>query len=499
MTRPLVELLEGVPLASPLPTEWSALLIGGLAYDSRRVEPGSLFFAFSGAKADGRAFAMAAVERGAAGVVAESPAPAGFAAPWIQVRHGRQALARMARRWFGAPDQSLALTAITGTNGKTTVALTIDYLLRRAGRRTGLIGTIGYHVLGEPRPAVNTTPESLDLLGLLAEIRDGGGTHATMEASSHALALGRFYGLAVHTAVFTNLSRDHLDFHETMADYFQAKRLLFLGAGGPPPRFAVINAGDEWAARLKPPAETQVSTFAVDRPADFRARNVETDFRGIRFDVEYYGGRARIESRIPGRFNVANLLAAFGAAVALGMPPEEAAAGLCEAPPAPGRFENVDEGQPFLVVVDYAHTDDALRNLIAAARDLQPKRVITVFGCGGDRDRKKRPLMGQAAAELSDFVVLTSDNPRSEDPLIIINDALVGVRRTDVPHRIEPDRSRAIEVALEQAAPGDAVLIAGKGHETYQILGNTTIHFDDREVARALLRRFGYERKEGTP
>jgi UDP-N-acetylmuramoyl-L-alanyl-D-glutamate--2,6-diaminopimelate ligase len=497
MTRPLHDLIEGVPLASPLPSEWGALVIGGLAYDSRKVQAGHLFFAFPGAKADGRAFAAAAVERGAAAVVSESPAPEGFPAPWIHVLHGRQALALMARRWFGAPDESLALTAITGTNGKTTVALTVDALLRRAGRRTGLVGTTGYHVLGEPRTAVNTTPESLDLLQLFAEVRDGGGTHVTMEASSHALALGRFYGLAVHTAVFTNLSRDHLDFHDTMEDYFEAKRRLFLGAGGPPPRHAVINADDEWARRLKPPASTALTTYGIDHAADLRARNVEAGFGGVRFDVEHAGRRTRIESPMPGRFNVYNLLAAFGAALSLGLSPAETAEGLRAAPPVPGRFEKVDEGQPFLVVVDYAHTDDALRNLIRAARALQPKRIITVFGCGGDRDRKKRPLMAQAAAELSDFVVLTSDNPRSEDPLNIINDALVGLRRTDVAHRIEPDRARAIAFAIEQAAPGDAVLIAGKGHETYQILGGTTIHFDDREVARELLRRFGYTRKEG--
>ena len=497
MKRPLRDLIEGVPLASPLPTELDALLIGGLAYDSRRVAPGDLFFAFPGAKADGRAFAAAAVEKGAAGVVSESPAPDGFAAPWIQVEHGRRALALMARRFYGAPDESLALTAVTGTNGKTTVAMTVDDLLRRAGRRTGLIGTIGYHVLGEAREAVNTTPESLDVVRLLAEVRDGGGTHVTMEASSHALALGRFYGLAVTTAVFTNFSRDHLDFHGTMEEYFAAKRLLFLGAGGPPPKHAVINADDEWAVKLAPPGGTRVWTYGLSRAADFRARRVETDFRGVRFDVEHAGGTTRVEARLSGRFNVANLLAALGAAVTLGFAPDEAAELLREAPPVPGRFEKVDEGQPFLVVVDYAHTDDALRNLIAAARALEPKRVITVFGCGGDRDRKKRPLMGQAAGELSDYVVLTSDNPRSEDPLMIINDALVGLRRTDVPHRIEPDRARAIEAALAEAAPGDAVLIAGKGHETYQILNTGTVHFDDRETARALLRRFGYAREGG--
>lgn len=497
MTRLFHELIEGVPLASPLPTGWGALQIGGLHYDSRRVTPGSLFFAFPGEKADGRAFAASALERGAVAIVSESPAPAGFPGPWIQVAHGRRALALIARRWFDAPDEALALTGFTGTNGKTTAALLLDFVLRRAGRATGLVGTIGYHVLGDPRPAVNTTPESVDLLALLDEVRQGGGSHVTMEVSSHALQLGRVHGLSFHTVVFTNLTRDHLDFHGGMEEYFQAKRLLFLGAGGPPPRHAVINADDPWAKRLDPPSATRVITYGIDHAADLQAVRVVTDFSGVRFDLEWQTARLRIQSPLGGQFNAYNLLAAFGAAVALGLDPEAVAESLSAAPPVPGRFERVDEGQPFLVVVDYAHTDDALRNLISAARVLEPKRVITVFGCGGNRDREKRPLMAQAVGELSDFVILTNDNPRTEDPRIIINDALVGLRRTDVAHRVEPDRARAIEFALKEAAPGDAVLIAGKGHEDYQIIGTEKIHFDDREVARDLLRQFGYQRKEG--
>jgi UDP-N-acetylmuramoyl-L-alanyl-D-glutamate--2,6-diaminopimelate ligase len=496
MRRPLHELIEGVPLASPLPTGWGALLIGGLNYDSRKVEAGDLFFAFPGSRADGRTFAAAALERGAVAVVSESPAPAGFPAPWIQAAHGRQALARMARRWFDSPDEHLTLTGITGTNGKTTISLLIDHILRHAGYRTGLVGTIGYHVLGEAREAVNTTPESLDLLRLLAEVRAGGGSHVTMEVSSHALELGRVHGIRFSSVVFSNLTRDHLDFHGGMEEYFAAKQKLFHGAGGPPPQHAVINADDPWARRLDPPPATRVIRYGIDHAADLRASKLEMDFSGLRFDLDWGGGRLRLESPLSGRFNAANLLAAFGAALSYGLEPAAIASALRTAPPVPGRFEKVDEGQPFLVVVDYAHTDDALRNLIQAARALNPKRVITLFGCGGDRDRTKRPLMAQAAAEMSDYVILTSDNPRSEDPLRIINDALVGLRRTDTPHRIEPDRARAIAAALKEAGPGDAVLIAGKGHETYQILGTGTIQFDDRETARGLLREFGYKRRE---
>lgn len=496
MRRPLHELIEGVPLASPLPTGWGALLIGGLNYDSRKVEAGDLFFAFPGSKADGRTFAAAALERGAVAVVSESPAPAGFPAPWIHAAHGRQALARIARRWFDSPDEHLSLTGITGTNGKTTISLLVDHILRRAGFRTGVVGTIGYHVLGEAREAVNTTPESLDLLRLLAEVRAGGGSHVTMEVSSHALELGRVHGIRFSSVVFSNLTRDHLDFHGGMEEYFAAKRKLFHGAGGPPPQHAVINADDPWAQRLDPPPATRVIRYGIDRAADLRASRLELDFSGLRFDLEWGGGRWRVESPLSGRFNAANLLAAFGTALSYGLEPAAIASALRTAPPVPGRFEKVDEGQPFLVVVDYAHTDDALRNLIQAARALNPKRVVTLFGCGGDRDRTKRPLMAQAAAEMSDYVILTSDNPRSEDPLRIINDALVGLRRTDTPHRIEPDRARAIAAALKEAGPGDAVLIAGKGHETYQILGTGTIQLDDRETARGLLREFGYKRRE---
>jgi UDP-N-acetylmuramoyl-L-alanyl-D-glutamate--2,6-diaminopimelate ligase len=488
----LSDLLEGAFLALPLPGKWGALEISGLEYDSRRVTPGAVFFAFPGSRTDGRAFAAEAVERGAVAVVSESEAPEGFAAPWIRAAHGRQTLARMARRFYDEPDRAVALTGVTGTNGKTTTVHLLDELLRRRGRVTGMIGTVVHRAGAEERTAVNTTPESLEVVRLLAEVRGLGGTHVTMEVSSHALALGRVFGLDFRTAIFSNLTQDHLDFHGTMEDYFAAKCLLFEGAGGAPPCWAVINTDDAWGRRIRTADGTRRLTYGFGEGVDVRGEGFEADFQGMKLRVRHPGGTAAVESPLTGRMNAYNLLAAFAAALTLDLDAGEIAEALRACQGAPGRFERVDEGQPFLVVVDYAHTDDALRNVIAAARGLKPKRVLTLFGCGGDRDRRKRPLMGQAAGELSDFVILTSDNPRSEDPLAILNDALVGLRRTDTPHVMEPDRGEAIRIALNKAQPGDVVILAGKGHETYQVLRDRTIAFDDREAARAVLRGFGY-------
>lgn len=472
-----------------------ALQVQGLAYDSRRVKPGDLFFAFAGATVDGRAYAAEALEKGAVAVVSELEAPEGFSGPWIRVHHGRQALARACRRFFGAPEEWMALTGITGTNGKTTTSYLIDAVLRAAGHITGLVGTIEYHVAGRVLPALNTTPESLELYLLFEELKKEGGTRATMEVSSHALALGRAFGLWFHTAVFTNFTRDHLDFHGDMESYFQAKAELFRGQGAAPPAWAVINWDDEWGRRIPMGAETRVVTYGLGEGGMVRAVNVASTFEGLRFGVEYEGKTREIHSPLVGHINVYNILAAYGCGLSFGMKHEQIAEGIAMLDAVPGRFERVEVGQPFLVVVDYAHTDDALRNVLRVARDLKPKRVLTLFGCGGDRDRTKRPLMAMAAAENSDFVALTSDNPRSEDPVSIINDALVGLRKYDVPHVIEVDREKAIRRVLEEAQPGDLVLLAGKGHEPYQVLKDRTIHFDDREVARAILEGFGYRKK----
>jgi UDP-N-acetylmuramoyl-L-alanyl-D-glutamate--2,6-diaminopimelate ligase len=487
----LHEVLAGVKLRGELSPDTAELSVSGLEYDSRRVERDFLFFAFAGSRVDGRRFAAEAIARGACAVVSDLASPAGFTGRWIEVEHGRHALATAARNFYRRPDERVQFTGITGTNGKTTTSYLIEAVLRQAGFVTGLIGTIEYRLAGERRPAPNTTPESLDLMRFAAELESRGGTQLISEISSHALVLGRVYGVRFHSAVFTNLSRDHLDFHHTMEEYTAAKRLLFAPPEGPAPRWAVLNADDPASSQMAGRAEHTL-WYGLSSEAQVRAENVNAGMDGLRLSLSYQGRREPLVSPLIGRFNISNILAAAAEGLTHGLDLATIARGIEACRAVPGRFERVESGQPFLVVVDYAHTDDALRNLIQAARGLTRGRVITLFGCGGDRDRTKRPLMGMAAAELSDFVVLTSDNPRSEDPLDIINDALVGLRRFDTPHVAEPDRAKAIRRAIEEAAAGDVVLIAGKGHETYQVLKDRTIEFDDRETARRVLVSFGY-------
>ncbi len=482
----LEEVLAGVALRGALAGDLARSNAAGLAYDSRKVEKDFLFFAFQGSKLDGAGFARDAMGRGALAVVSELARPADFAGTWIEVEHGRRALARASRNFYRRPDERIHFTGITGTNGKTTTLFLIDAILRKAGFVTGLIGTIEYRLAGERRDAANTTPESLDIMQFAAELESRGGSHLVSEISSHALALGRVYGFHFHTAVFTNLTRDHLDFHHTMKEYSAAKRMLFSPEDAPAPRWAVLNRGDVASAAMVN-EQSRVLWYGISDDAQLRAENIKPSFDGLRFDLCYEGARQPVESALAGRINVLNILAASGAALSYGIDLATIALGVAALKAVPGRFERIDCGQPFLVAVDYAHTDDALRNVIQVAREMTKHRVITVFGCGGDRDRAKRPLMGMAAGELSDFVVLTSDNPRSEDPLDIMNDALVGLGRFDTPHIAEPDRAKAIRRALEEARSGDVVVIAGKGHEPYQVLKDRTIHFDDREVARELL------------
>ncbi len=495
------EVLAGVPLLTELPPPLAQTQVQGIDYDSRRVAPGFLFFAFPGARVDGREFAAQAVTHGAMAIVSELPAPEGVAAPWLQVAHGRHALALASKTFYGKLDEKIPLTGITGTNGKTTTSYLVDSILRTAGKTTMLAGTIEYHLGSKILPAANTTPESLDLHRMLADLDGmpgGNSKAATMEVSSHALSLGRVYGMRFQTAVFTNFTQDHLDFHHTMEDYFAAKRLLFTGSGGPAPRFSVINRDDEWGRKLAALGTTSdVLLYGLGSEAMVRARHIHSGLNGLRFDVSFDKLRFEINSPLIGKVNVYNILAACCAGMTFQLPPEVIARGIEACAGVPGRFERVDEGQPFAVVVDYSHTEDALRNAISVARTLNAKRVITLFGCGGDRDRAKRPLMGQAAGELSDLVVLTSDNPRSEEPLQIMNDALVGLRRTNTRTIVEPDRAAAIRKAIEEAHAGDVVILAGKGHETYQIFRDRTIHFDDREVAREALRSFGFGNRGG--
>jgi UDP-N-acetylmuramoyl-L-alanyl-D-glutamate--2,6-diaminopimelate ligase len=486
----LVQVLAGLKLKGELLPDDTAE-VAGLEYDSRRVGKDFVFFAFAGSRVDGRGFAQEALRRGALAVVSDQARPADFSGAWIEVEHGRRALAVAARNFYRQVDERVLFTGITGTNGKTTTSYLIDSVLRAAGFVTALVGTIEYRIAGEVRHAANTTPESLDVLRLADELEQRGGSRFIMEVSSHALALGRVFGLRFQTAVFTNLTRDHLDFHRTMEEYAAAKRRLFTPEGSPAPEWSVLNFDDPAAQGLAN-STSRAIWYGLTSGAGLTAENVTSGFSGLRFDLRYGGARQPIESALVGRINVLNILAAAGAGISYGIDLPTIARGIAECRAVPGRFERVDAGQPFLVVVDYAHTDDALRNVIQVARGLTQGRVITLFGCGGDRDRSKRPLMGMAAAELSDFVVLTSDNPRSEDPLDIMNDAMVGLRRFDTPHVADPDRARAIRRALEEAQPGDVVLLAGKGHETYQVLKDGIIDFDDRETARRILGSLGY-------
>jgi UDP-N-acetylmuramoyl-L-alanyl-D-glutamate--2,6-diaminopimelate ligase len=488
----LVKLLRGVEASGA--GAFGDLGIAEVAYDSRKVKPGTLFVAIRGEKVDGNKFASDAMSRGAVAIVSEQTRPEAIPAeiPWITVPDARKALAAVAANYFGHPAEVLKLIGVTGTNGKTTTSFLADSILRAAGCEAGLFGTIAYRLVRETRPATHTTPESLDLQSFLADVVRAGGTHAVLEASSHALALDRLWGCPFAVAIFTNLTRDHLDYHKTFDDYFAAKRRLFEGTGAAAPGVGVINCDDAYGKQLAGLAGRTL-TYGLEPGADITTRKPALSFSGLEFAAETPIGKIEVRSPLVGRINVYNILAAIGAGVALNLTPEVITAGVAQLASVPGRFERIDLGQPFLVVVDYAHTDDALRNLLTVAKELNPNgRIITLFGCGGDRDRTKRPLMGEVAGRMSDIVVLTSDNPRSEDPLLIINDALIGVQRANAKCLVEPDRERAIEMAFDQARPGDIVLLAGKGHETVQILRDRTIDFDDREVARRILSRHGY-------
>ncbi|RRA48870.1 UDP-N-acetylmuramoyl-L-alanyl-D-glutamate--2,6-diaminopimelate ligase [Acidipila sp. EB88] len=479
--------------------------IRSVEFDSRAVGKGSLFMAMRGGTVDGSQFVDAAVAAGAAAVATDAAEK--FASlverhprlPLLLVPHGREALARLASNLYNHPEELLGLSGVTGTNGKTTTAFLLDAMLREAGRKTVLVGTIEYHVAGDVRASPHTTPESRDLLQLFAEGTQLGATEAVMEVSSHALEQGRVHGLPFDVAIFTNLTQDHLDYHQTMQQYFKAKQRLFDGRLGAPPRIAVINVEDDHGLELalrSREAGAELFSYGLG-VGEFRASSIQLRPEGMQFALETPWGSAEIHSELTGRVNVQNMLAAAAAALGRGLSLQQVVDGATALRHVPGRFQTVQSGQPFTVVVDYAHTDDALRNLIAVARefaDAQPKpgRVLTLFGCGGDRDRAKRPRMGKAAGAGSDLCMLTSDNPRSEQPEAILDDVLPGLRESGVRFLVEVDRATAIRRLLREAQAGDIVLIAGKGHEKTQQVGAELLPFDDASVAAEALAALGY-------
>jgi UDP-N-acetylmuramoyl-L-alanyl-D-glutamate--2,6-diaminopimelate ligase len=455
--------------------------ITDLAYDARRVVPGALFFCVPGERHDGHAFARDAVERGAVALVVEHALP--LDVPQLVVPDARAAMPAAAVEFFGDPTSELQVAGVTGTNGKTTTTYLLHGVLAEAGRRPGLLGTIESRVGGERRPAIRTTPEAIDLQRTFREMLDKGDRSCAMEATSHGSELGRLNGVRFAALAFTNLGRDHLDFHGTMERYYDAKRRLFVERRPP----AAVNVGDEHgrklADELRALGHGPLLTFGFADDADLRAEELELHASGSQFRA----GSLELTTRLPGRFNVENVLAAVALARLLDVEDDAIAAGIAAVPGVPGRFETVDEGQPFTVVVDYSHKPDALENVLRTARDLTRNRLIVVFGCGGDRDRAKRPLMGRIASELADVAIVTSDNPRTEDPEAIIAEVLAGADGAEA----EPDRRLAIEQALSAAREGDVVVIAGKGHEQGQEFADRTFPFDDREVARETLRRLG--------
>jgi UDP-N-acetylmuramoyl-L-alanyl-D-glutamate--2,6-diaminopimelate ligase len=461
-----------------------------VTHDSRQVREGWLFVAVRGAKVDAHRFVSDAGRAGAAGVVSELERPADFGGGWIRVEDARRALARAAAEVHRHPSRELNLVGVTGTNGKTTTAYLFAALAEAAGERTALLSTVEYRIAGERFPALHTTPEASDVQRLLRRAVDAGCRVAVMESSSQALDLCRCDALSYAAAAFTNLTRDHLDYHGTMESYFDAKLRLFDGRLGERPRVSVVNVDDEYGARLGAKLEEEgqaVLRFGLGAGADVTARGVGFSMAGARFRLVTPAGEREVETPLVGRPYVSNILCAAACGHALGFDLDATARALRACSGAPGRFERVPWEADFAVVVDYAHTDDALANVLRTAREVTRGRVITVFGCGGDRDRTKRAPMGEAAARLSDVVIATSDNPRTEDPLKILEDVEVGLRAAGKSYQKVADRREAIHQAVAQAQPGDLVLIAGKGHEDYQIVGAEKIHFDDREVAREAL------------
>ncbi|MGE5395931.1 MAG: UDP-N-acetylmuramoyl-L-alanyl-D-glutamate--2,6-diaminopimelate ligase [Chitinophagales bacterium] len=464
--------------------------ITGIEYDSRQVQAGSAFVCIPGFKTDGHIYAPQAVANGARAIIVERAIEAPAECALIKVENARVILPTLAARFNGYPSRELRVIGVTGTNGKTTTTHLIRAILEEAGHRVGLIGTLYSSWNGKQESIAHTTPESVELEKFMRKVRDEGGEYVVMEVSSHALELDRAKEINFEVGIFTNLTRDHLDLHQTMENYRAAKEKLFKVLHQDKKSFAIINADDDYAEFFITASNAEVVTYGTGKTAEVRAADAIITAKGSSFQVVYPYGKMAVNLKLAGMFSIYNALAAVAFAVREGIEAEIITRALEKVEGVPGRFESVDEGQDYSVIVDYAHTPDGLENILKTGRQIARRRVITVFGCGGDRDRTKRPIMGKIAAELSDFALVTSDNPRSEDPLAIIDEILVGVRTVpEVHYAVVPDRKEAIHHAIQLAGKDDLVIIAGKGHEDYQIIKDKIIHFDDREIARDCIRK----------
>lgn len=486
--KKLSEILTGIEITNR--TGDQDTIIKGIAMDSRQVQPGDLYACVPGMNVDGHDFSAQAIEKGAVALLVERILP--LDVPQLQVKNVREVMGDFAANIYDHPASKLEVVGVTGTNGKTTITHLVERIAAEEGKKVGLIGTLGAHIAGKIVPGSRTTPEAIDLQKLLKEMVDAGVHLAVMEVSSHALVLGRVKGCEFDAGIFSNLTQDHLDYHKTMEEYLQAKAKLFSDLQGTKePKIGVINGDDSASEALIKLSAAPTVTYGVKASdLDYRAEDIKLTADGVEFTVHFKGQTTQINYATPGMFSVYNALAAFAWGVESGRSPELVSAALAAVQGVPGRFESIRMGQPFQVIVDYAHTPDGLENVCRTAQEFTQGRLITVFGCGGDRDKGKRPQMGAIAEQLSDHVIVTSDNPRTEEPRQIIQDILEGIEGIDYTANI--NRREAIECACILAKDGDTVLIAGKGHEDYQIIGKEVFPFDDREVAREALRRLGY-------
>ena len=476
----LQELLKGVAVLSS--TADSKAEIGEVRYDSRAVGKGDLFVAIRGYATDGHKYIEKALEQGAAAVVCEE-APEG--APAVVVENSRKALAEIAANRFGHPADSMVMLGVTGTNGKTTTTYLVKHMLEDAGHKVGLIGTNQNLIGSEVIETERTTPESYELHALFARMRDAGCTHVIMEVSSHSLVLDRVHGIRFAVGAFTNLTQDHLDFHKTMEAYAEAKALLFAQSD-----VGIVNADDEWAHIMIERAKCPMRTYSAKRnDADLVAKDIRLSASGVRFVAMHGDAIARMRLGIPGMFSVYNALSVIACACALGIPLDDCSAALDTAKPVKGRAEVLETDGDYTILIDYAVTPDAIDNILTTVREFAPARLVFLFGCGGDRDRGKRPKMGRIAGQKADFVIVTSDNPRTEDPEAIIADILPGLKETRTPYVVQPDRREAIAYAIENHCPGDVIILCGKGHEDYQIIGKTKVHMDEREIVAEILEK----------